>query len=171
MPTQRRTTPLSISGLLFGAALGFSTAVACDGEEECTRGTEACLCTDNGGCLPHLECISDYCVDPNWTPSADDDGADDDGVADGKADGDDDGQAESDDGSTAPDNVGACQAWVDAYDCGGFDIGQSLNCDQYAQVQCDISEYFECLTDNTTCTMGFPNTSGWTACVDLAMCE
>ncbi|HET6584477.1 MAG TPA: hypothetical protein VFG69_13540, partial [Nannocystaceae bacterium] len=75
------------------------------------------------------------------------------------------------DGSAPPDNVAACEAWIEGFECDGFDIGQTLHCDEYAGFECDISDYFECLTDNTTCTMGFPNTSGWAACIDLAMCE
>ncbi|HET6584751.1 MAG TPA: hypothetical protein VFG69_14940, partial [Nannocystaceae bacterium] len=59
-----RARAFEMFGLLFAAALGATAGIACDREEECTRGTEACLCTADGGCLPHLECLSDYCVDP-----------------------------------------------------------------------------------------------------------
>jgi hypothetical protein len=111
-------------------------------------------------------------VDPDWTPpAADDDGVahedDDDGASAGANDDADD--SAGDDGPV--DNVGACEDWIDAYECGGFDIGQSLNCDLYADAICDLSEYFDCLTDNTACTNGFPDTSGWSACVDLATCQ
>ena len=155
--------------LLVVAACGVFFGLACDREAECTPGTEACVCTQNGGCLPHLECISDYCVDPEWMPpAADDDGVaqdDDQGVAE-----DEDDDASGADDEAPVDNVDACEAWVDAYECGGFDIGQSLNCDLYADATCDLSDYFDCLTDNTSCTNGFPDTSGWPACVDLATC-
>jgi hypothetical protein len=169
----RRTRP---GLLLFAAAIGALVAVACDEGSDCTPGTEACVCTSNGGCLPHLECISDYCVDPDWTPPAadadGDEGGDDEGIAEGASasaddDGDDD---EGGDDAGMHDNVGACKAWIANYDCGGFDIGQSLNCDLYADTACDISDYFDCLSDNTSCTNGFPDTSGWADCIDLAMC-
>lgn len=75
----------------------------------------------------------------------------------------------------SPDNVAACNAWLEANQCGTYDFSQAVNCQTYAATPCDVSAYFDCLTDNTTCMdlggMSIPDTSGWTACTALAQCQ
>jgi len=47
------------------------------------------------------------------------------------------------------DNVGACEDYVAAVNCGDIDVG--IDCSIYKDLDCDISDYFDCLTDNLTC--------------------
>ncbi len=70
------------------------------------------------------------------------------------------------------DNVQACQDWLDAYSCGEYDFSDSVDCGLYSNYGCDVSDYFDCLTENTFCDeeTGVPETSGWTNCTDYADC-
>lgn len=76
-------------------------------------------------------------------------------------------------GCGAADNVGACEDWVAAMQCGEYDYSTVVDCTIYEETTCDISDYFDCLTENTTCdeATGIPDTTGWTSCYDLASCE
>jgi hypothetical protein len=78
-------------------------------------------------------------------------------------------------GSGATDNVAACNAWLSANQCGDYDFSQVINCQMYAGAPCDVSAYFDCLTDNTTCMevggMSYPDMSGWGACSSLVQCQ
>lgn len=68
-------------------------------------------------------------------------------------------------------NEAACQDWIDAFSCGDTDISSSVDCSLYADVDCDVSDYFNCLTENTTCEMGVVDITGWSACYNLATCD
>ncbi len=76
-------------------------------------------------------------------------------------------------GCQSADNVASCESWLDAVSCGEYDFSTAVDCSIYEDVECDISDYFDCLTDNTTCdeATGIPDTSGWTSCTDLATCD
>ena len=167
------------------AALGFlaAAAPACDQKAagDCQPGTESCSCTADFRCLEGLTCLSEYCVDPNWSPATpdddesaaedeDEDSNEDEDEDSNEEEGDDDGDDGGDDGGDAVDNVGACENWIDAAECGDYDWSQSVDCSLYANLACDIADYFNCLSDNTACNDGIPDTAGWTACAELATC-
>ncbi len=71
------------------------------------------------------------------------------------------------------DNVQACEDWLDAVSCGEYDFSTSVDCSVYEYTECDITDYFECLVDNTVCDekTGVPDMSGWGACTEYASCE
>jgi hypothetical protein len=69
------------------------------------------------------------------------------------------------------DNVAACKAWVSSITCGSFDPSTVVQCDSYANLTCDISGYFDCLTQNFKCTNDIPDPSGLAACIDKAKCQ
>ena len=73
-----------------------------------------------------------------------------------------------------PDNVAACQAYVDKVNTLDCYQGASFafDCSMYDQASCDISEYFDCLTSNTKCdASGVPDVAGTTECVSKAACK
>jgi hypothetical protein len=154
-----RPTLFATAGLL---GLFVGAAPACDPKagDACPAGTEGCHCTADWDCLEGLTCLSEYCVDPE--PDADEDEDEDE---------EQDDESPADDGGSSTDNVGACETWIDAAECGDYDWSQSVDCSLYADLQCDIADYFDCLTDNTACSGGIPDTSGWAACVELAACS
>lgn len=137
-----------VSLFVFGATLGF----ACADEKDCTPGAEGCVCNE-GACLEGLSCLSDHCVDPNWVPPT---------AADG--DGGDGG-----DGGSA-DNVAACEALLDEIACGEFDLSMFVDCSVYADLGCDIADYFDCVRDVFVCTDGVADASGLTECAEMATC-
>ena len=69
-------------------------------------------------------------------------------------------------------NVAACEDWLAAMECGDYDFSSSTDCSIYEETECDISEYFTCLTDNTSCddATGVPDITGWSNCLDKAEC-
>jgi len=69
------------------------------------------------------------------------------------------------------DNVGACEDWIASLDCGDYDPGSVITCSVYEDYPCDISDYFNCLTEKGTCTDGVYDASGWAECTDLAQCD
>lgn len=73
----------------------------------------------------------------------------------------------------APDNVGACEDWLTSMECGDYDYSTVVDCNVYKDYACDVSDYFTCLSDNTTCddATGVADTTGWTECTSLAACE
>lgn len=87
-------------------------------------------------------------------------------------DNDDDNYME-DDEQRGFDNVAACEDWLDAVSCGSYDFSTAVDCNLYEETLCDIADYFDCLTDNTSCddTLGIPDTTGWASCSNLALCE
>lgn len=70
------------------------------------------------------------------------------------------------------DNVGACEDWVASMECGDYDYSSVVDCSVYEDYNCDVADYFDCLTDNTTCddATGVADMSGWTECTSLAAC-
>lgn len=68
-------------------------------------------------------------------------------------------------------NAEACQAWLDDFECGTTDLSQYLDCAVFEETPCDVSSYFACLTDNTTCSDGVADTTGWTDCISYAGCD
>ena len=85
------------------------------------------------------------------------------GSAGGDAAGGDDG------GST--DNVSACNSLVDKLDCGGVDLGMFIPCDQYGNLTCDITDYFNCVEEAFECTDGMFDASAITPCASMAACS
>lgn len=70
--------------------------------------------------------------------------------------------------NNAKKNEQACNDWLAAAECGDFDFSTVIDCSLYAgdaYAKCDISGYFTCLTDNTTC-----DTASGIATVDAAAC-
>lgn len=136
-------------------AIGLLAGISCVEEDDCTPGSEGCPCSD-GVCLVGLTCLSNYCVDPAWEPP---------GEAEEGAMPTGGGEA----GGSA-DNVAACNSLVEAIECGDFDLSSALDCNIYADVACDVADYFDCLEDSFTCVDGAPDTSGFADCIDLAQC-
>jgi hypothetical protein len=114
------------------------------------------MCYDDASCLEGLVCLSEYCVDPNWTAPGPGSAAND---------------GEGSQGENAPDNVGACESFAEEVACGTFDFAEMLQCDAYAGYACDVTDYFDCLRDHTACTDGVPVVSGWQQCTELAECH
>lgn len=137
---------------MFAAGLGFG--LACGPENDCTAGYEACPCAA-GTCLDGLTCLSGYCVNPDWEPPA----------ADGSGNAD-----EADDGD-AYDNVAACEALIDDFSCGDVDLGMYVDCDVYADLPCDVADYFACVDEEVVCTDGVLDASTLMECVPLATCD
>ena len=69
-------------------------------------------------------------------------------------------------------NVAACEDWLAAMDCGDTDFSTLVSCDVYENTECDISQYFDCLAEETTCDddLGVADTSGWLNCLEQAEC-
>lgn len=123
---------------------------ACDSEEDCPAGHEGCVCAAEYSCLDGLQCLSEYCVDPN-------------GGGGGSAD-----PAGSGGGSGSTNNEAACQDFLDSIEC-GFPGGVApIDCSIYSQVTCDITDYLNCLSDNAVCTNDMLDASGWMDCLSLA---
>jgi hypothetical protein len=152
-----------IRTLAVGHALTLAALGGCDADStDCPDGSETCRCTTDYKCLEGLTCLSDRCVDVFWTPP---EATDDDDTSPG---------GRGDDESV--DNVDACEDWVaelSSSECGGADWSQLAGCQAYADVTCDLAGqgFFDCLTENTMCTVGVPDVSGWTQCASLGTCE
>jgi hypothetical protein len=74
----------------------------------------------------------------------------------------------------SPDNAAACQDYIDKVNT--LDCYKSakftFDCSVYDQTDCDISDYFECLTTNTKCDAnGIPDVTGTTQCTSKATCD
>ena len=48
-----------------------------------------------------------------------------------------------------------------------------MDCTVYSETACDISGYFDCLTDATDCDedLGIVDTTGWADCAEEATCD
>ncbi len=147
---------LAVPGLLLGSALtiGMLASISCNAEEDCIPGYPGCSCFRNV-CLEGLECLSNFCVDPNWVPPEPGGGQ----------------PATSDDGNNSPNNVAACNDMLDELSCGSFDLGSVIDCGIYADLTCDISDYFDCIRDVVTCTDDVVDASGIVECAELAACQ
>ena len=86
---------------------------------------------------------------------------------DDDATGDDDDIGDDDD----YDNFVTCMEWLDSMECNGFDFGEFIDCNTFAEWPCDLTDYFDCLADETVCEGDFPDVSGWANCEDLAICD
>lgn len=82
--------------------------------------------------------------------------------------------------NSGPDNRASCEAYVEqinSLECfsGSAMLNPQTTCSGYDSTTCDISGYFDCLTDNTECmTVGgvsVPDTSGIASCASLATCD
>ena len=69
------------------------------------------------------------------------------------------------------DNVAACEEWIESLNCGEYDFSSTLDCSIYESTECDISDYFDCLTENTECIDGVPDMTGWLSCLSKATCN
>ncbi|MCH9682500.1 MAG: hypothetical protein K0V04_13775 [Deltaproteobacteria bacterium] len=158
---QRAKRPSVWSSWLFAVALGgLPLGLSCaDDDRSCSPGHERCECVA-GTCLAGLSCLSNYCVDPDWEPG-------DEAATANPADG-----AQPDDGpGDSPDNVAACQALADELVCGSTDVSNAINCSLYADLPCDITDYFDCARETFACIDSVPDTSGWLECAELAICD
>ena len=169
MPASAMRKTMFCSCSLFGFLFGFAAACDTQASNSCQTGSEGCLCTKDYECLTGLVCLSEYCVDPDWDPGDEGDEGDE-GDSDDDDSGDEDDSGDDDSGATAPDNVGACEGWIESAECGDYDWSQSIDCGAYASHPCDVADYFNCLNDNTGCTNGIPDTTGWAECAELATC-
>lgn len=73
-----------------------------------------------------------------------------------------------------PDNVGACQKFVNAVKCGSVDISGTYNCQSFSNTSCDITEYFNCLTSHYVCNNGQYDTAKLSTvneCATKAVCK
>lgn len=134
--------------------LGGYAAAACDSEATCDSGHEGCPCASGGVCLEGLSCLSNYCVDPAWTPE--------DNVGSSDDDNDDDG--------TSFDNVEACNALADKLMCGGVDLAMFLDCEAYAADPCDRTEYFDCINDVLVCDGDVLDSTRLPECATVGQC-
>ncbi len=78
------------------------------------------------------------------------------------------------------DNVAACEGYVqqiNSLECysGAARLDPGSTCGAFDDTDCDISDYFDCLTENTTCMsiggMSVPDPSGTASCQSLANCN
>ncbi len=67
--------------------------------------------------------------------------------------------------------VRLCEEWLASMTCGDYDFSDAVDCSIYEEVDCDLSYYFNCLTQNTGCIDGVPDISDWGECTELAACE
>jgi hypothetical protein len=100
------------------------------------------------------------------------------GCADESTPDNDDTSEDETGGSKAPggdggsfDNVAACEELVDSCECGEMDLSMYVQCDSFAMYGCDISDYFDCLSDEVRCQNDVLDPSGIQGCVGLASCE
>jgi hypothetical protein len=77
-----------------------------------------------------------------------------------------------DDDDTGFDNVQACEAWLASLDCGDINFEGLVDCSIYAEFDCDVADYFDCLVETGECDedLGIYDSSGWVECTDLAQC-
>ena len=70
-------------------------------------------------------------------------------------------------------NVDSCESWVASMECGTTDFSSLVGCEAYEDYDCDVSDYFNCLSENTTCDedLGVPDVLGWSECIALAECD
>ncbi|MGH1343017.1 MAG: hypothetical protein ACRBN8_15760 [Nannocystales bacterium] len=156
---------LQIREVLLGASIrvAFTSLLlspsACDDDGGgCTPGYETCACTAESVCLEGLQCLSSRCVDPKSMPEEDDG---DDTEAGG-------GMPETD---TGHDNESACEMLLDSLECAPPAGVALIDCASFGSSPCDLADYFECLADNTMCSGEQLDASGWTQCMDLAVCS
>ena len=134
---------------------GLAAGLACGADDDdCTAGYEACPCA-SGTCLDGLTCLSGYCVNPDWEPPV----------------GEETAVAEADDDDSGFDNVAACEALLDDFDCGDVDLGMYVDCDVYGPLPCYVADYFDCVNEEITCTDGVLDASTLMECVPLAQCD
>ena len=102
-----------------------------------------------------------------------DNGDGDNGDGDNGGDGDQSGDGDHGGDGDSPDNEAACNNWKQAVSCEGADLSilNMLDCSTYDSYACDISAYFDCLTENTKCNGSVLDVSGWTGCQNLAVCK
>ncbi len=157
-PPPQRASIVRWAAAVFAVA-GLAVAGCGEDEPDCTQGYEGCFCTRDYRCLEDLVCLSERCVDPNAV--AEEPGDDSAGGGSSPGSGDDEGEG---------DNVASCEAFVDSWACeppGGVML---LDCSVFESSACDVSEYFDCLADNTTCSGGMLDASQWISCTELAEC-
>ncbi|HWB81238.1 MAG TPA: hypothetical protein VG755_40015 [Nannocystaceae bacterium] len=135
-------------------AIGLGLGLACGPETSCSGGSEGCPCVQ-GACLTGLVCLSGYCVDPNWMPPGGEAGTN---------------AAESNGESGSYDNVAACEALVEDFECGMLDLSMYVDCDLYADVACDVSDYFDCVRDDVECADDMIDAMQLADCAELAQC-
>lgn len=69
------------------------------------------------------------------------------------------------------DNVEACQNLVDSLECGSFKPSNAVKCSTYKSMNCDLSDYFDCLAGSFECVNGAADITGWSACTSKAVCN
>ena len=71
-----------------------------------------------------------------------------------------------------PSTIAACEDWLDSMECGSYDFTSQVDCKQFESATCDLSDYFECLTDNTRCdeAKSLPDVSAWNTCMSKSKC-
>lgn len=141
-----------------GFLLSLLALPGCDNEQDgCTPGYETCECTEDLRCLSGLSCFSNLCVDPSMVPAPSDP---------------DDTRVPSDpsDSGDQVDNAAACHMFLDSIACSPVAGVWPLRCEDYGELPCDVSAYFDCLADETVCTNGQLDATGWGSCASLASC-
>ncbi len=75
-------------------------------------------------------------------------------------------------GTGGYDNVQACEDWLDAVSCGEYDFADSVDCSDYADYDCDLAPYFQCLLENSYCDekTGVLDMEDWSKCNHLVGC-
>ncbi|MEQ1501743.1 MAG: hypothetical protein ABMB14_05905 [Myxococcota bacterium] len=78
-------------------------------------------------------------------------------------------------GGAGKKNVTACEDYVASLACGDFDVTSLYGddfCSAYEETTCDISEYFNCLTDSVACDDATSVlTVDAAGCASKAVCE
>jgi hypothetical protein len=139
--------PVSLLGLILTPLLALASP-ACDDEDNCPAGQEGCVCAEDFQCDDGLVCLSEYCVSS---------------VADGSG-----GSGNASDpsgGGSSNNNVEACEAFLDNLDC-ALPEG-ALDCSVYTDVACDVTDYLDCLTENSACNGDMIDVSGWGNCISF----
>lgn len=71
------------------------------------------------------------------------------------------------------DNVASCNKWKEKVKCGTVSV-DAVNCDAYKNTTCDISAYFDCMSDAYVCKDGQYDTTklaNATSCASKATCK
>jgi hypothetical protein len=67
-------------------------------------------------------------------------------------------------------SVAACEEYVASQECGDFDFAGAFPCDSYSTSECDLSGWFDCLDDKTTCDPEAGPSTDVAACAEF-LCE
>lgn len=76
-------------------------------------------------------------------------------------------------GGSGFDNVAACDETLANFSCGDVDFAALIDCSAFADRTCDLTTYFDCLTDNFVCEEAASpafDVSNWETCAEMTVC-